>query len=305
MSAPIRGVVPPVTVPLLDDRSLDLVSYQRQIDRLIDAGVDGLFILGSTGEVAFSTVERRREIIAASVDAIAGRVPCLVGVVDTQTDRVIEHIKTAEEFDIAGVVATAPFYALGGIPQIEQHFRLLRAATELPIYAYDIPVCVHTKLPVDLLISLALDGVLQGVKDSSGDDVAFRYLSLANRRAGKPLSLLTGHEVCVDAAYMAGADGCVPGLGNVDPDAYVRQWRAYQEGDWETVRTEQDRLAELMRVAMVARSATGFGAGVGGFKTALACMGIFATNQMPEPVSRLQGEDVQRVEDILAELGMV
>src|SRR5699024_3204022 len=66
--------------------------------------------------------------------------------------------------------ATAPFYALGGLEVVEAHFRAIAEATNLPLYAYDIPVCVNVKLPVDMLMRLAADGVIAGVKDSSGED---------------------------------------------------------------------------------------------------------------------------------------
>lgn len=305
MSEKLRGVIPPVVTPLTKERDLDVASLKASIDRMIQAGVDGLFFLGSSGEVAFSSDERRREVLRAAVDATAGRVPVLAGVIDTQTARVIDHIKVAEEIGVDGLVATAPFYALGGPAEIERHFRALREATELPIYAYDIPVCVHAKLTPDLLVRLGTDGVIQGVKDSSGDDVSFRFLALANREAGSPLTLLTGHEVVVDGAYMSGADGCVPGLGNIDPEGYVRQWRAYEAGDWEAVRTEQDRLARLMRITQVTTGAVGFGAGVGAFKAALYLMGIFETNQMPEPVAALEGENLEAIRRVLVEAGML
>lgn len=305
MSKKFYGVVPPVCTPLLADRSFDKASFVKQVNRLIDAGMHGLFILGSSGEVAFSTRERRREVLAAAQETIAGRVPFLAGVIDTQTDRVIEHVRDAEEFGADGLVVTAPFYALGGEAQVERHFRAIREATELPIFAYDIPVCVHTKLSVDLLMRLAEDGVIQGVKDSSGDDVSFRLLCLRNKAAGSPLAIFTGHEVVVDGAYMSGADGSVPGLGNVDPDGYIRQWNAFQAGDWETVRAEQDRLADVMQVAMVAKGISGYGAGVGGFKTALQLMGIFETNQMSEPVQAQTGENVEAVRAVLVRNGLL
>lgn len=305
MTKKFYGVVPPVCTPLLEDRSFDKASFTKQVNRMIDAGVHGLFVLGSSGEVAFSTRERRREVLAAAQEAVAGRVPVLAGVIDTQTDRVIEHVRDAEEFGADGIVVTAPFYALGGEAQVERHFRALREATDLPIFAYDIPVCVHTKLGVDLLMRLATDGIIQGVKDSSGDDVSFRLLCLRNKEAGSPLAIFTGHEVVVDGAYMSGAHGSVPGLGNVDPHGYVRQWDAFQAGDWEAVRTEQDRLADLMKVAMSAKGITGYGAGVGGFKTALMLMGVFQTNQMSEPVSAQTGENVEAVREVLLRHGLL
>ncbi|MDO5722858.1 MAG: dihydrodipicolinate synthase family protein [Flaviflexus sp.] len=305
MSAKLRGVIPPVVTPLTEDRRLDVASFERSINRMIEAGVDGLFFLGSSGEVVFSTDARREEILTEAVRITAGRVPVLAGVIDTQTSRVIEHIAMAERLGVDGVVATAPFYALGGPAEIERHFRALREATQLPIYAYDIPVCVHTKLPVSLLVRLGQDGVLDGVKDSSGDDVSFRFLALANKKAGSPLSLLTGHEVVVDGAYLAGADGSVPGLANIDPEGYVRQWRAFEAGDWEAVRTEQDRLAELMRITQVTTGAVGFGAGVGAFKAALMLLGVFESNQMPEPVAKLDGDNLEAIKQVLAEAGLL
>ncbi|MDU0968542.1 MAG: dihydrodipicolinate synthase family protein [Actinomycetaceae bacterium] len=301
----IRGVVPPVVTPLTADRKFDRESFNRNIERMLDAGVDGLFFLGSSGEVAFSTDARRDEIVSAAIEQVAGRVPVLIGCIDTETERVIEHAKRAEAAGADAIVATCPFYALGGVKEIEQHFRLIHEACSLPLFAYDIPVCVHTKLPVDLLVKLGKDGVLAGVKDSSGDDVSFRFLVQDNEDAGHPLALLTGHEVVVDGAYMAGADGSVPGLGNVDPYTYVRQWKAYQAGDWETVRKEQEHAARLMRIATVTSGVTGFAAGIGSFKTALQLLGVFETNQMPNPVVPLEGDNVEAVAGVLRDCGLL
>ncbi|WP_026460876.1 dihydrodipicolinate synthase family protein [Schaalia suimastitidis] len=305
MTVVFRGVVPPVVTPLTQDRHFDVASHERNIERMIDAGVHGLFVLGSSGEVAFNTDARRKEVLDATMRIVDGRLPVLAGVIDTQTPRVIEHIKVAQDAGVDGIVATAPFYALGGPAQVERHFRALREATDLQIYAYDIPVCVHTKLSVDLLITLGKDGVIQGVKDSSGDDVSFRFLCMRNEAEGQPLQLFTGHEVVVDGAYMSGADGSVPGLANVDPHGYVRQWDAYQAGDWEAVRLEQNRLAELMTLVFASHGATGYGAGVGGFKTALAELGVYETNQMPEPVERLGDQAAADIRAILIRAGLL
>ena len=151
---------------------------------------------------------------------------------------------------------------------MEEHFRILHEELDLPIFAYDIPVCVHTKLPWRLLAKLGAEGVLAGVKDSSGDDISFRYLCQENEKLGHPLSLLTGHEIVVDGAYLSGADGSVPGLGNVDPDGYVRMWKAAEAGDWSTVKLEQDKLNELSHIFDCTDGVQGYGAGVGAFKTA-------------------------------------
>lgn len=306
MSSTFKGVVPPVVIARHDDGTLDMESYARNINRMIDAGVHGLFVLGSSGEGAFVTFAERDAIVKESLKVVDGRVPVMVGCIETQTAKVIELVRHAKECGADAVVVTAPFYALGGLPQIEEHFRLIHAAVpDMPIFAYDIPVCVHSKLPSAMLVKLGVEGVLAGVKDSSGDDVGFRNLVLENHAAGHPLAVFTGHEVVVDGAYLSGADGSVPGLGNVDPAGYVRQWDAFQAGDWAQVKREQDRLADLMWVARLATSCQGFGAGVGGFKVSLKLLGVFESAKMPAPVPQLTESEENLIRDILVRNGLL
>ncbi|MGQ7786889.1 dihydrodipicolinate synthase family protein [Nesterenkonia sp. K-15-9-6] len=305
MDRTFTGVIPPVITPLTADGEFDVVSFTRVVDRLIDAGVDGLFLLGSSGEVVFSTDERRRQILETGVEVVAGRVPVLAGVIETQTERVVEQARMAQAVGVDALVATAPFYALGGPEVVERHFRVLRSRVDLPLFAYDIPVCVHTKLDGQMLLRLGREGIIDGVKDSSGDDVSFRQLIRANTAAGSPLVLLTGHEVVVDGAYLAGAHGAVPGLANVAPEPYVKQWRAAQSGDWDAVREVQDHLADLMTIVSVTSGVSGYGAGVGAFKTALSLMGVITSNQVTEPVSALEGQNVEAIAGVLRAQGLL
>ncbi|MBQ6650079.1 MAG: dihydrodipicolinate synthase family protein [Atopobiaceae bacterium] len=306
MSQPkFRGVIPPVVVPDTPDRQLDVPSFERLINYMIEAGVDGLFFLGSSGEVVFSTDERRDQVVREAVRLVDGRVPVLVGIIDTETERVIAQGKRAIDLGADALVATAPFYALGGPKEHEAHFRALHDALDVPLFAYDIPVCVHAKLGWKLLAKLGAEGVLAGVKDSSGDDVSFRYLCQENERLGHPMSILTGHEIVVDGAYLSGADGSVPGLANVEPTGYVRMWKAALAGDWATVKAEQDRLNEISHIFDVTTGLTGYAGGVGAFKTALWLMGIFDSNQMPRPVEAMTGENVEAIRRVLEANGLL
>ena len=295
-NVPFSGVVPPVVTP---DHQLDVVSFERSINRLIEAGVDGLFFLGSSGEVVFATDERRDQIVREAVRIVNHRVPVLVGIIDTETERVLEHGRRALALGADALVATAPFYALGGPADVEEHFRILHQELDAPLFAYDIPVCVHTKLPWKMLARLGAEGVLAGVKDSSGDDVSFRYLVQENEKNGHPLTLLTGHEIVVDGALLSGADGSVPGLANVEPKGYVRMWKAAQDGNWAEVKREQDRLNEISHIFDVTTGVQGYGAGVGAFKCALNLMGIFDSDQMPRPVKPLDDQNREAIKQVL------
>ena len=304
-NVPFSGVVPPVVTPDTPDHQLDVVSFERSINRLIEAGVDGLFFLGSSGEVVFATDERRDQIVREAVRIVDHRVPVLVGIIDTETERVLEHGRRALALGADALVATAPFYALGGPADIEEHFRILHQELDAPLFAYDIPVCVHTKLPWKMLARLGAEGVLAGVKDSSGDDVSFRYLVQENEKNGHPLTLLTGHEIVVDGALLSGADGSVPGLANVEPEGYVRMWKAAQEGNWAEVKREQDRLNEISHIFDVTSGVQGYGAGVGAFKCALNLMGIFDSDQMPRPVKPLDGQNREAIKQVLIANGLL
>ena len=304
-NVPFSGVVPPVVTPDTPDHQLDVVSFERFINRLIEAGVDGLFFLGSSGEVVFATDERRDQIVFEAVRIVDHRVPVLVGIIDTETERVLEHGRRALALGADALVATAPFYALGGPADVEEHFRILHQELDAPLFAYDIPVCVHTKLPWKMLARLGAEGVLAGVKDSSGDDVSFRYLVQENEKNGHPLTLLTGHEIVVDGALLSGADGSVPGLANVAPEGYVRMWKAAQEGNWAEVKREQDRLNEISHIFDVTTGVQGYGAGVGAFKCALNLMGIFDSDQMPRPVKPLDGQNREAIKQVLIANGLL
>ncbi len=304
-NVPFSGVVPPVVTPDTPDHQLDVVSFERSINRLIEAGVDGLFFLGSSGEVVFASDERRDQIVREAVRIVDHRVPVLVGIIDTETERVLEHGRRALALGADALVATAPFYALGGPADVEEHFRILHQELDAPLFAYDIPVCVHTKLSWKMLARLGAEGVLAGVKDSSGDDISFRYLVQENEKNGHPLTLLTGHEIVVDGALLSGADGSVPGLANVEPEGYVRMWKAAQAGNWAEVKREQDRLNEISHIFDVTTGVQGYGAGVGAFKCALNLMGIFDSDQMPRPVKPLDGQNREAIKQVLVANGLL
>lgn len=304
MTTLLNGIVPPVLTPMDDEGNLDLASLDAIVDHLIEHGCTALFVLGSSGQVAYLTDEQRDIVIGRVVERAAGRVPVLAGTPDMIGARVAEQAKRAEKLGAAAVVVTAPLYALNNEAEIAEHFRMVAAAVSIPVIAYDVPVRVRTKLSVGLLMQLAAEGVIKGVKDSSGDDVSFRQLILANRAAGSPLEIATGHEVVVDGALLSGADAVVPGLGNVDPAGYVRLFNAAKAGDWETARTEQDRLVKLMSIVGVPQGRSGDATGIGAFKAAMFELGLIESAGMPKPMTGLTPAEHEGIAKILVEVGL-
>jgi len=298
------GIVPPVCTPMTESFEVDVPSLRRLIEFLIEAGVHGLFFLGSTGEAAFLTNEQRATVLDVATRTVAGRVPVVAGIIDMTTARALEHARAAEQAGADGLVLTAPFYTRTSPPEIIDHFRLIRAAVDLPVLAYDIPVCVHTKLTRAMLVQMAREGLIVGVKDSSGDEANFRGLAMDAQMLPN-FSLFTGSELLVDTAILMGASGAVPGLGNVDPEGYVRLYQAARAGDWETARREQERLYRLFSIIEAGVGRMGIGSSaMGAFKTALMLRGVIAANVVGRPQLRLDDNEVEQVRRALTEAGL-
>ncbi|MFE3632861.1 dihydrodipicolinate synthase family protein [Streptomyces cellostaticus] len=304
--APLTGVVPPVCTPLTPEREVDVPSLLRLVDHLVAGGVHGLFVLGSTSEAAFLTDRQRRRVVEAVVGHCGGQLPVLAGAIDMTTPRVLEHVREAGAAGAQAVVVTAPFYARTHPAEIVHHYRRIAAASPVPVIAYDIPVAVHTKLPAELVLGLAADGVLAGLKDSSGDLAAFREVVIG-ARAHAGFSVLTGSELIADSALALGADGAVPGLANVDPHGYVRLYRLCRAGDWEGARAEQERLCALFGIVGVGDPARmgGGSSALGAFKAALHLRGVIGCAATAEPQVPLSGDEVAGVRKLLAGAGLL
>jgi 4-hydroxy-tetrahydrodipicolinate synthase len=303
LSTQFQGVIPPVVTPRHADGSIDTDSLTNLTRHLLDGGVSGLFVLGSSGEVPYLTNAERELVVStiAAENAAAGaaRVPLIVGANEQTTNRVIEEARKVIDLGADAIVVTSMYYAIGNAEETETHFRAVHDAVSAPIFAYDVPVRTHFKLPTDLLVRLGRDGVIAGVKDSSGDDVGFRQLLLAARDIPN-FDIFTGHEVVVDGALLGGAQGVVPGLGNVDPRGYRNLLDAAAAGDWAKAAAEQDRIADLFEIVYTPNGrVSGGAAGLGAFKTALQLMGIIESNTMSAPMPSLNEDETTAIKVIL------
>lgn len=305
----LRGVVPPVCTPFTANYEVDEKSLRKLINHLIDGGVHGLFVLGSTSEVAYLTDKRRADVIRIAIDETKGRVPVVAGAIDMTTFRVNDHVRAAVEAGIDGIVLTAPFYVRTHPEEIALHFRLVKEACgDVPLYAYDIPVAANgVKLETSTVLKLAKEGVIQGLKDSSGNDAGIRAVVLGAQKLGlKEFVVLTGSELTVDSALMAGAHGVVPGIGNIDPAGYVRIFDFVAAGDYKAARAEQERLTEMFGLVDVgAPSRMGRGSSaLGAFKASLKLLGIIEDGRTAPPQIPLNSDEITSIIPFLKNAGL-
>jgi 4-hydroxy-tetrahydrodipicolinate synthase len=300
----LAGIIPPLTTPLTPDGDVDGASLERLCGFLLDAGVDGLFVCGSSGEVALLTDTQRARVVEIATDVAAGRVPVLAGVIDTGTARVIDHALAAVKAGAHAVVSTPPYYVAPHVDEVIRHFRLLNDAVDVPVIAYDIPSATHSKLPRAAVERLAADGTVVALKDSSGDLDGFRGILAST--ADTDLRVLTGSETVTDLALQLGAHGAVPGLANVDPDGYVRIARFARAGHWQGAAAEQERLRRVFTIIDVAdRGRIGFTAGaLGAFKAAQYLRGVIDSPRCAEPLLPLIDAEIDAIREILEREGV-
>jgi 4-hydroxy-tetrahydrodipicolinate synthase len=300
------GIVPPVCTPFTEDHEVDVASLEKLLGYLLEHGVHGVFMLGSTSETATLTDAQRATVLDVAVRTVGGQVPVLAGVIDMSTGRMIEHGLKAKELGVDALVSTGPFYIRPSQEEIAEHFRILQREVGLPVIAYDIPSAVQIKLERATVSALAHEGVIAGIKDSSGQDANFRGVVIDTRDLDG-FAAFTGSESMVDSLLQAGADGCVPGIGNVDPAGFVRIYDAVRAGDLAGARKEQDRLFRLFDITRQAEPGRmgHTASALGGFKTALQFMGVISTNVTGRPMTRLNDAEAEGVREVLVDVGLM
>lgn len=298
------GVVPPVCTPLTPERELDVPSLERLAGFLIEAGMHALFVTGSTGEVAYLPDDVRYRALEVVAGVAAGQVPVLAGIIDTTTPRVVEHARAAKASGADALVATVPFYTPTHPAEFPGHFRAIRAAVDLPLVAYDIPGSAGSKLPTDVVVELAEDGTLAGLKDSSGDLDGLRAVLESVRAQG--FRCYSGSETLADLGLFIGAHGLVPGIGNVDPHGYLRLYAAARRADWAAAKAEQLRLRRLFRLIHVGDPRMGrYSSAIGAFKEGLVARGVIAHATTSEPMIPLNDAERASVRRHLDEAGLL
>ena len=301
---PLGGVIPPIITPLTPAGDIDTRSLTRLVNFEVDAGVSAIFVHGTGGEGPYLSDAEQHTVLATVTEAVGGRVPVLAGVSDIGTNKVLKNVGIAEQYPIDALVTTSAFYGSVGPVEIAHHYRTIAARSDLPLYAYDIPVFAGTKLPAELIVELAHEGVIRGVKDTSGEEDGFRYM-IENTRDLPGFSVITGSDITGDAAILQGAHGLIVGVANIDPHGFVKVFEAASRGDWAAARIEQERLHKLRLIAKIAaKRISGFSATIGAFKAAMVLRGIIDHDLLQAPLQQINEQEKEQVAAVLASQGL-
>ena len=234
----IHGIVPPLVTPLSAQDELDHAGLERLVEHVIDGGVHGVFILGSTGEAPSLSYHLRREVIDRVTKQVAGRVPVLVGITDTAFVESVNLAKHAADAGVDAVVSTTPYYFPTGQTELLDFIRNLEAELPLPLVLYNMPAMTKIWFELETLQALTEIDSIIGIKDSSGDLEYFEKLT-ALKKTRPDWSVTIGTEVLLPKAIAMGADGAVAGGGQILPQLFSECYESLVAGD-------EAKTAELM-----------------------------------------------------------
>lgn len=248
LSAPLRGLVAATFTPLRADGSLQPELIPGMVNFLIDRGVSGLYVLGSTGEGSSLTVTERCLLAEHFISAANSRVPVIVQVGCESLRQARELAAHAQQAGAAGISAVSPVYfkpesAAGLVASMGQ---IAAGAPQLPFYYYHIPAV--TGVSVSALEFLRRGGReipnLRGIKFTS--PAMHDFQSCIEFEDGR-FDMLWGLDEMLASGLAAGALGAVGSTYNFAAPVYLRLLEAWQRGDLTAVRLEQSRSQTLVR----------------------------------------------------------
>ena len=239
----IKGIIPPILTPMNDDESINEAELRHQVNRMIDAGVSGIFAFGTNGEAYALSHKEKVQILKVVVDETKKRVPVYAGTGCVTTKETITLSKEAEEIgaDILSVIV--PYFAAASQDELYDHYKAVAESVKLPVVLYNIPARTGNALAPATVARLAKDiPNIMGAKDSSGNfDNMKQYIELT-QDIGKDFSVLSGNDSLILPALMFGGKGGIAGCANVFPHTMVEIYKAFKAGDIERAKKVQDSI---------------------------------------------------------------
>ncbi len=300
----IRGVIVPILTPLNPDETVDTKSLRRLIDYLIGNGVHGIWISGTTGEFASLSDRERLISIETCVDEVAGRVPIIGNVSGASTQLSLNLALAVQEMKLDGVAVTPPYYFPNAQDELLDHFRYIRDRSGLPLWVYNIPQTVKTAVAPGTIATLAGEGVVVGVKDSSGAGELLAELNMLCQQGDLQLLRFLGTMFRITSAGSVGVHGVIPAIANLVPGVAARGWEAGEAGDADTVKGCNGQLMAAAGIFRIAKGGGPNAASLAGMKSALKVMGVLDSDTVSRPLRPLTDDEKQRIPGILDGLGL-
>ncbi|MGR3586341.1 MAG: dihydrodipicolinate synthase family protein [Pseudooceanicola nanhaiensis] len=288
----LRGVVPYLPTPLTPGGEVDAEALQRLCDHLIAAGVHGLTPLGSTGEFAYLDFAAKERVVAATVEAAAGRVPVIAGVAATTIRDGVAQANRWAELGADGILAVMEAYFPVPDAGVIAYFTAIADATDRPVTLYTNPNFQRSDLTLDAIDALSHHPNILFVKDASTN--TGRLLSILNRTEGR-IGVFAASSHITTAVMLIGGRGWLAGPSCIIPRQSVRLFELCEAGKWDEAMTLQRELWAVNQVFARFNLA-------GAVKAGLRLQGFDCGDPAP-PQPALTAEQVAAVRKVLEKVG--
>jgi 4-hydroxy-tetrahydrodipicolinate synthase len=224
-----EGVMPAIITPFTEDGHYDSNGYRKNLEFLLRTGISGVVVNGSTGEASALTEEERVDNIKiASEVARQSRRKVVAGIGTTTTGHAIRLAKAAEKAGADALLALTPFSVIPRKEGLYSYYKEISQEVSIPLLAYNLPAHTNVTITPDTVVKLVDDGVIAGIKDSSGNVAALADMVL---QVGDRTSVITGGDDILLQALVTGCSGAILALGNLAPGICVDIFNAVRAKD--------------------------------------------------------------------------
>lgn len=290
----IQGIVPPIPTPLTADETIEEAATRRLVELNLNAGVDAIWVLGTTGRFDIVPDHAQRRFAELVAELVNGRVPLVLNISDMGTRRVLEKAARFDDLPYDAYAALCPWFQ--GVTRSDMTDFYTRLADELnkPLLIYNASWVVNV-LEFDHLRELAAHPRIIGAKDVT--DEYTRPLNWPrSERQALGFSYLIGAPLVATSAFM-GADGSVTALSGIFPELCVATWKAALQGDHETA-------SRCERQFMQLTSALGLGHTMSCLEAMFRHRGL-GQSICGHPLAHLDDATAAKVIDIVRESGVL
>lgn len=226
---PIRGSIPALITPMLEDGQVDYPTLRKLIDWHVAEGTDGLVIVGTSGESPTVNVDEHREILRVSVEQAAKRIPIIAGCGANSTAEAISLAKYAESIGADAQLQVVPYYNKPTQEGLYLHFKAIAEATpKLPLILYNVPGRTVADLQHDTVLRLAQVPGIIGIKEATSNIERAQWLI---RDVPKAFAVFSGDDATAVALMLCGGAGNISVTANVAPRQMHELCMAALRGD--------------------------------------------------------------------------
>lgn len=285
-----------MVTPLLENRELDLVGLKNLLEHLINGGVHGIFILGTTGEGPSLSYAVRKQLVSETCRIVNKKVPVLVGITDTSFDGTLEIANHAKKVGADALVVAPPYYFPIAQEEMGDYLESLVPMLPLPFMLYNMPSCTKLHLSIEVVRRAKELGAI-GIKDSSGD-LSYLYMLIEEFKSDPAFSIIAGTELFLPETIMYGGHGSVAGGANFFPRLFVDLYEAAMAQNLEKVKLLRDKVIKVHQTIYEVGEYPS--RHIKGTKAALMAMGI-CQDHNAEPLDRFTEEQRNRIKKYIAQ----